>query len=375
MEAFEFELEKALKKYKLNVGESGSVPELLELEKLLYRDLELEKFTEELTKFIDREMPTERLVNLTDLLKIDDFVKKFYLGKMDTMELWVVRGFILGKLIEEKERVPTREMLMIEKMPIKVKEAVKEFDLTANEASALDYTLSHGAEHLVSATNSTIIETQKIVFDGIAKRKPRRQIRRDLEDAFLSDEGEVNRNWKRVAINESNTSFNQGYIAQLGVGEFVLGLSMPDRCDHCGKLIDGKIYPLISPTIAKDYSDLDKSDEEYKKQQFVWENAVWLNKNNVGRSTSPRKRTVNDKGEAELVDREHHELSMPCIPLHVICRCRWVRINPLTQYVENGELKMKVTDPEAYMRWYNKTVLPMMEKFSKFDINLGKVKR
>lgn len=367
------ELIKAIKR-KLNVGETGSVPQMMELETLLLKDLELEKFTEKLTRFIQDEMPADKLVGLPELIKIDDFVKRFYFEKLKEVDLWVVRGFVVGKLIEERERFPQRQILEFNKMPEKLKEAIHDFNLTEREIKALNYTLSHGAEHLVSATNATVTEVQRIVFDGISKRKTKREIRADLEDSFLTDEGEVNRNWKRVAIHESNNAFNQGYLAQLGTGTFLLGLSLPDRCDHCGKLIDGKIYPLISDNFEQTYGHLDKEEAEYKKRAFLWENAVWLSKDNVGRSSSRRRRINVDGGNAEdnLVDREHYEQTMPCIPLHVYCRCRWVRINIATQYVADGKLRMKFQDPQAYERWYTKNVLPLMEKFAKFGVEVGR---
>ncbi len=355
---------------KLNVGESGSIPELLDLEALLYKDLELKKFSRELGKYITKEIPNYQYATINDLKKIDDFVKNYYYKKLSTIELWITRAFVLGKLLEGYETSPQYKIISINAMPETIKDAIEKYHLTKNEINAINYSLSHGAEHLVSATNATITEVSRIVADGMAKRKTKRDIYRELEESFQKDEGEVNRNWKRVAIQEINTAFNEGYIAQFKPGTFLLGISMQDRCDNCGALIDGKVYPIVSAELIEDYSEMDKNSIEYKKQKFLWENAVWQTKNNVGRSSSKKKRMTNESGETEFVDREHFELSMPCIPLHIYCRCRWVRINPETQFVENGHMKMRISDPTAHTEWYNKNILPMLEKFSKFDIEL-----
>ena len=360
-------LEKAIS-VKIDVGESGSVPELRQLEALFFKDLQIEQFTEKFSRFaIDEIMPRAGVPTVEDLKKIDKFVREFFEGKLPTAELWVVRGFVIGKMLEQQERQPVKAAIDIAKLPATVRAAAKEYSLTVREVRALEYVNLNGAKHLTDASLDTIKTAQQVVFEGIKKRATIREIRESLEQAFMNDEAEVNRNWKRVAIHEVNSAFNQAYLAQQKPGEWVMGMSLPDRCDACGKLIDGKVYPIIPETKIRGYSGLSGKDRE--EQEFFWENAVWLGKNNIARSWSKRKRTT-EEGETVLKDRKHDELYMPTIPLHIYCRCRWVKINPGLQYVKDGEMKMKVQDPAAWKKWYDRTIVPQAEKFGKYGIEI-----
>lgn len=159
-------------------------------------------------------------------------------------------------------------------------------------------------------------------------------------------------------ITETNAMFNNGYLAMLKPGQYVVGVSMPDACDTCLELIDGKVY-RVRGTPAEDYSNLDPRSEKYIKLAEIWGNEVWVGKNNYGRSASARKRidpTVGNK-ESNLREKHHHEHSMPACPNHSNCRCRWVHINPEYQYVnKENQIKLRVENEDEWEEWYNDNI-------------------
>ena len=357
------DLEKAIS-LRLKPGEYHHLEELKSVQRFFYNSFDFERFSDELVKFIDKDIDTRAGMPLSirNLQDLDGFVKKYFTGKLIESEMWIVRAFIIGKTIEQAERIPPKPRINVEKLPASVKQAAREFKLTLRETKALEWTVSHGSQHLSNATNDTTNRVRSIVFDNLKQNKGWRQLRKDLEDEFFNDEKELNRNWKRVAISETNAAFNQGYLAQLKPGEWVMGFSLPDACDFCAKYIDGKVYPVIDPgTKSMDYSHLNRDSPEYKRLSWLWENAVWQNKDNFGRSFAKRKRAIKEDGNVEdnLVERGHHELWRPSIPAHPHCPCRWIRIDVNLQYVnEKGKMRMRVMDEEAWKGWQESVVTP-----------------
>ncbi len=357
---------------KYEVGGISHLEQLRQLERFFYDSLDFERFYADITKFADEKLHLEdgRPLALDDLREIDGFVRRFFEKKLADVELWVVRGFVLGKLIERGEQVPALRPIRIEDLPTKVREAAREFSLTARETRALEWAVSHGAEHLTNATNDTINTVQQAIFDNTKNRKGYRALRRDLETAFFDNDSELNRNWKRVAISESNNAFNQGYIAQMNGGEWVCGFSLPDACPQCRQLIDGKVYPVIRPEADMSYSHHAPESHERAKYEWLWEHAIWLEKDNFGRSGAERKRINKDSGNQpeNLLPREHHEKYMPAIPMHPYCRCRWVRLNPETMYVAGGEMKMRVMNEAAWRAWHDSVILPLQAGLAQYAV-------
>jgi hypothetical protein len=367
------DLQKAIS-LRLSPGQYHHLDELKTIELSLYGSFGLEKFYDELQKFIGENIRVSEgsPLSLADFRSIDEFVRKYFTDKLPEAQTWIVRAFVIGKLIETGERIGPRRLIDVEKLPATVKQAASDFKLSLRETKALEWSASHGAEHLMNATNDTINRVQRVLFDNIKNRKGVRELRRALEDEFFNDEKELNRNWKRVAISETNAAFNQGYLAQLKQGDWVVGFSLPDACDFCATYIDGKIYPVIeSGNKSLDYSGLDESSPEYKRLAWLWENTVWQNKDNFGRSFSRRKRMVTEDGNIEdnLLERKHHELWRVCIPAHPFCRCRYIRIDVERQYLDkNGEMKMRVMDEAAWKKWHEEAVIPVMEGLSRHEV-------
>jgi len=84
-----------------------------------------------------------------------------------------------------------------------------------------------------------------------------------------------------------------------------------------------------------------------------------VGKNNYGRSTSSRKRIDKHRGNKEenLREKEHHEHSMPTIPAHPSCRCRWVHINPEYMWIdEHRQMRARVEDEDAWEKWHEENI-------------------
>jgi hypothetical protein len=353
-------MEKAMNRI---AGDTHHLKELQKLEALLYTAFDLQGFFDELIKFLEKRFGKLEGydVSIEDLKDIDTFVKKRTLGKIDTVEQYIVRAYVIGKIVESRESAPVlrKELVKIDTLPATVKEAVKTYSLTPREGQMLKQAMSHTAQHLTSASNTTINRVQSVTFNNLIKREGYKALENQLRFEFFDDSQEINRNWNRVAISEINYAFNNAYLALMKGGEFVVGISMPDRCPHCGALIDGKVYPFIQTTNeSMNYSGMEAGTDKYNRLAWGWENLVWEGKDNYGRSGSPKKRDGSG--------REHHEKYMPAIPKHPYCRCRWIRINPNMQYVHGGEVKMRVMDEKQWKAWHESKIEPIIKQMQEY---------
>lgn len=120
--------------------------------------------------------------------------------------------------------------------------------------------------------------------------------------------GDLNRDWRRIAVTETAINSSDGFVATLQ-GQHVRWVSHPACCDYC-RSMTGRIFRVVS---AKDKRKDEQTDMWVGKQQ-----------ENVGRAISKRKRLDN----GTLVDRPDDERVIPAIPAHPSCRCIWV---PATQ--------------------------------------------
>ncbi len=362
----------AFRKLQTQPGGMQHLEELRVIEKQFHSSFELKKFYESLNKHLADRLKEGAIPTLQDLQEIDSFTRKYFYGKMPEIEMWLVRGFVIGKLIEKAETLPPppRKVLDIEKLPTRVRDAARDYKLTVRETRALEWNVSNGAKSLTNATSRTVGRVQELLYDNLKNRGSIRDFRRALETEFFDDEHELNRDWKRVAITETNAAFNNGYLVQVPPSEWVIGMSLINCCPQCSRLIDGKIFPVIEPAEDMTYDNLDPESKEYKKRSWLWANTVWTGKDNVGRSPSPYKKMTGENGEPVLVERAHYELYMPSIPCHPYCRCRWIRLKPLNQYIENGNIRMRAMDEKAWEKWYNADIITKLTELKQHGIEL-----
>lgn len=302
------------------IAQAGSrhhMRELQKLESMLYTEFDVNTWYKNTIQFIDKQFPeaTAQTVTVKDLLKIDEFIKSQTLN-ITAVEQYLVRAFIVGKIIQERSGLPIiPKEIELKKLPDTISKAMKQYNLTEREAFSLQRSQSHAAQHMVSATNTTVNRVQSLVSDSILQHTSRKELAKKLFEEFTDDSQEINRNWNRVSISEISYAYNNGYLSTLKVNSWVVGISMPDRCEHCGALIDGKVYPFIDTTNeAMESSNLDPDSKEYQRRTWIASNCIWLGKDNYGRSGAKRKRTADG-----MIDRRTHELYFPALPMHPYC--------------------------------------------------------
>lgn len=329
-------------------GDRHHFPAMAELERHIWTSINLEDFYKKLDNFIETRLPAireRRAPSRQELLLLDDFVENYFRSTLPEIERWIARGFVLSQAILQADLLPVQPELPKGDIPV-----------PSSQREAVAWAQYNAAKHVTNAAAQTKDRIAEIVAETIRNRGSAREIRQKLKEELFDDAHELNRNWKRVAITEANAAMSNGYLANLHHGEWVIGFSFPDACSECKLYIDGKAYLFIEPQISLSYPE-DKL--ERSKIEWIWENCVWVGKDNVG-----RRRSVNKRTENGLRPRDHDELWMPSIPMHPNCRCRWVRINPQTQYVANGMIKIRVANEAAWRKWYEEEIEPR-EKLSR----------
>lgn len=332
--------------------------ELELIERILYQDvLDPENFYIELAKFLrTNDFGFKTHFNGDDLRMLDEFVNNYFATRIEESKTWILRAYIVGRFLSNTDVVgQIFDIGVVNQLPKFVVDAAKKYGLSLQEAKALQYAVEEGAAMLTNTTNSTIQSVRHALIETIKGRGDANGVFRLLQEMITEDVGEINRDWKKVAISEINTAFSNAYLSILSEADFVVGSSLPDACEHCLTDINGQVYKVRKEP-PPDYSRFPPMSEDYAKYAKIWETEIWVGKNNFGRSTSMRKRIDPSIGNKKdnLREKEHHEHSMPVIPYHPHCRCRWIKFNPKFQYVKDGEVKLKVENEDEWQEFYSK---------------------
>lgn len=348
-------------------GKLHHLKELDFIERQLYQMVSPEEFYKNLTKYI-KESPAINIdkgfFTFEETQAVDKFIQNYFSNYIDDARIYFLRAYVIGKLLADTD-IEAKPFILgteqIAKMPKFIQEAVKRYNLSVEEAAAMNSTVERGAVLLSNAITNTQQQVKSALIEAIQRGEGNNGFEKRLKEMLIEETGELNRDWKRVAITETNNAFANGYLSVMQDGEYVIGVSMQDACPHCIDLLHLKVYKFLKEA-PQDYTNL--KGEAYEAAADIWENFIWEGKNNFGRSTSLRKRIDKTKGNKEdnLVYREHHELSMPVIPLHPYCRCRWIAFNPELQFIDNGEIKLKVEDPAKHALWYEENISGYGEK-------------
>lgn len=188
-------------------------------------------------------------------------------------------------------------------------------DLAHLNRTQAAYAQAKAADLIVELTDRARHGIKRLVLDhleqnhlaGVSSAANWRPLEQALRDQF----GDLNRDWRRIALTEVGEAHNQGFIATLPAGTYVRRLEVyAGACAFCQK-IDGAILQVVDPA---------KPDKD-------WDREVWAGKSNVGRSGSPRKRVGN-----VLVERTDSELwKIPAGLVHPHCRGRFVTIDGIAK--------------------------------------------
>lgn len=242
------------------------------------------------------------------MLAVDLVVQRYLPADAMAAEAqWLsTRAGLMGKVQAAMKKPATIEQAdqVLAALPSTVAGAVQQFELSKAEVAMLDFgrvrcvgsvrALTDGVRHKMRSTVMQHLEHQATVG----------AVGPSLESKLLDQFGALNRDWRRIAITEAGEQQLQGLIASLKPGTRVKRVEQyRGACAFCRK-IDGRIMTVV---------DASKPDKDPETE-------IWVGKNNIGLSASPRKR-VGDK----LVQREPDEMwRVPAGLAHPNCRGRWV---------------------------------------------------
>lgn len=344
-------------------GKIQSLKELAFIERMLFNLFNPDKFYNDLTDFmaIQVDWETKDYIGYSEAKAIDEFTRQYFSNKIPEANIWLTRAYIFGRVLADYELNPLDNLPKIDlvrDIPSELIETGKRFGLSSAEVRALKFAREKAGINISNTTEETIKQVRKAISGSIQNREGVSGALKRINEVMFKDVGELNRDWVRVAVYETNKAYSDGYISRLPDETWVMGLSMPDACPDCIELIDKKLYQVTkSPGV--EYSSL--TGEERAAQEKKWENNIWEGKSNYGRSTAKRKRqsTVFTGGKSTFIDREHHEQAMPTIPLHPNCRCRWIKFNPNMQYIDpkSGDVKFIFEDREAHKKFYDEEIM------------------
>jgi hypothetical protein len=240
--------------------------------------------------------------------------------------LLAAKAAMLGKAQAWYESVSSEPMPLAaiaaisHELPTTTTEAIQSFNIEHIEAATIEYGRLKAAENIVALTESARHKLKKVVLGNRIgmmagdQSETVSKLRTDLLYTF----GELNRDWRRIAITETGEMANQGLISSLPIGASVMRIeAYDDACPFCKKL-NNRVFKVVSP----DDPEKDGTTD------------VWLGKTNLGRSASPRKSV-----DGVLEPRAAHELWWAAAGLqHPNCRGMWQVVEQVNRPI-NPELE------------------------------------
>lgn len=222
-------------------------------------------------------------------------------------EYLAVRAQIAGKVnatLEARKLAPVNVSKILAVLPHQFSQ-IPPGVLTEREAHILRFANRETANLITALTAQTRQQMKAVLINGIRritlgdKQGTWQKLHSELFDTF----GDLNRDWRRIAITETGNATNVGYLSTFKPGQKVKREeAYTGACPYCAS-IRGKILTVVAD---------DKEDKD-------WDHEVWPSKNNVGRSASPRKRVG-----GVLIPRTPDELwSIPAGTCHPHCRGSW----------------------------------------------------
>jgi hypothetical protein len=248
---------------------------------------------------------------LDDWMLVVDVLLQRYLGEdviQSEAEYLTVRAQLLGKLqanmpgpglpspLPSTEQIEAMVPTRFATVPARV--------LTPQEMAILHIAKASAAQHISSVTEGVRARMKGLVIEHVQaqvlgqKEGTPTYLKTRLFDAF----GQLNRDFRRIAVTEVGESVNQGFIASIRIGAKVRRIeAYTGACEFC-RSINGKVFEVVRPDAWTD-----------------GQTQVWVGKNNIGRSAAPRKRVG-----GLLIERTEKELWWPASGLqHPHCRGAW----------------------------------------------------
>jgi len=265
-----------------------------------------------------------------DIDLIDRLMKKYFPSPEKNKaiaEMVAVRSHLLGLIRAGESAALPFKLVDPRKLPKTVIEAMKKYRVKPDIARSMIFSKDFTGSLIQTQTDKVKEGTKRIILDGYRNNYATGKIRQNLFQELGSD----NRDWRRVALTEVSYGDSNGYIDALSQGEWVIGDSAPDACEHCLDMIHGKIYQ--------------KTDAPGN-----WKTQIWVGKTNYGRYAA---HYTKDPVSGKWVRRPDSMIWMPTIPLHPHCRCNWNKFFPESQWIdEKGYPRMKQEDSKKWEQWY-----------------------
>lgn len=259
---------------------------------------------------------------LDDHMMAVDFVVQKYLppDAMATEAEWLaVRAGLMGKVQAALDTPPTFKQAdaILAALPTTVAGAAQHIPMVPAQRATLEFARMRCVESVRALSDQAAHQMRSVVLQHLEQVATQGNVGPSLQSKLLDVFGGLNRDWRRIAVTEAGEAQLQGLIASLPPGAKVKRVEQyRSACSFC-RSIHGVVATVVDAAAKNKDPDTQ----------------VWVGKNNIGRSASPRKRVGN-----VLVPREKHELwHLPAGLAHPHCRGRWV-------VVDDG--KAKDLDPQ-----------------------------
>lgn len=248
--------------------------------------------------------------SLDDHMMAVDYVVQRYLpaDELRTEAEWMAtRANLMGKVQANLDQAATVTQAdkILAALPSTMGAAVQQFNINQQQLTTMAFGNARAAENVRALGDDVRHRMRNAVMQHLEEEFTG-GTSESLQTKLLDQFATLNRDWRRIAVTEAGETLNQGFIANLAPGTKVQRIEQyANACAFCRK-IHKRIATVVSP---------DKPDKD-------GETEIWVGKNNIGRSASPRKR-VGDT----LVNRTPDEMYwLPAGLAHPHCRGRWVPV-------------------------------------------------
>lgn len=249
-------------------------------------------------------------------------------------EWLAVRSVFMGKVQAALNNLNVSQAeAALSAMPLTTKAAVEKFKPSDVVKNVLAYERARCADNVKAIAESTRHRLKTAIMAHEHQRMlgatpPKQALQQNLYDTF----GDLNRDWRRIAMTETGDAAGNGLIASLKPGTKVRRIEQYETaCPFCKK-IHGRVFTVVSP---------DKKDKD-------WDTEVWVGKTNIGRSGATHKRTA--EGFVKRMDSEMWKV--PAGTVHPHCRGTWEVLDDA-----------KPTDDPDFAKWLNNLFASNPQKF------------
>lgn len=274
----------------------------------------MERWTPEqlgLVKLYLETLPQEKWTIDDHMMMVDYLVQRWLpADDMRSESEWLAtRATLMGRVQANMPAITAAQAdTVLAALPLTAAAARAQLKMSPLQSAVLDFARVRAAENVRKITDDVRHRMRGVVAQHVEQQQlrtpaaPGSSLQTKLFDEFAA----LNRDWRRIAVTEAGEAQNQGHVASTPPGRKLRRVEQyKGVCAFCAK-IDGKVMKVVDP------SDPSKNGET----------DVWVGKNNIGRSASPRKRVG-----SLLVEREPHEMWwVPAGTAHPHCRGGWLPV-------------------------------------------------